>query len=68
MKFTRSITRKTKMFPLTLEELLERLKSLDEVYLLEVLNITSEDLLKAFSDRVEDNADLLANEVDWEEE
>jgi hypothetical protein len=56
------------MFPLTLEELLERLKSLDEVYLLEVLNITSEDLLKAFSDRVEDNADLLANEVDWEEE
>jgi hypothetical protein len=56
------------MFPLTLTELLERLKSLDEVYLLELLNINSEDLLKAFPDKVEDRADILINEVDWDEE
>jgi hypothetical protein len=69
MKFTRSITRKkSKMFPLTLEELRERLKSLDEVSLLELLNINSEDLVKAFSDYIEDNFESLINEVDWEEE
>ena len=68
-KFTRSITRKKfKMFPLTLEELRERLKSLDEVSLLELLNINSEDLVKAFSDYIEDNFESLINEVDLEEE
>jgi hypothetical protein len=56
------------MFPLTLEELRERLKSLDEVSLLELLCINSEDLVKAFSDYIEDNCESLINEVDWEEE
>ena len=56
------------MFPLTLRELLERLISLDEVTLLELLGLTSEDLVKAFSDRIEDNCETLMNEVDWEEE
>jgi hypothetical protein len=51
------------MFPLTLEELRERLKSLDEVSLLELLNINSEDLVKAFSDYIEDNFESLINEV-----
>ena len=55
------------MFPLTLEELRERLKSLDEVSLLELLCINSEDLVKAFSDYIEDNCESLINEVDWEE-
>ena len=56
------------MFPLTLEELRERLKSLDEVTLVELLGLTTEDLVKAFSDLIEDNFELLINEVDWEEE
>ena len=56
------------MFPLTLEELRERLKSLDEVMLLELLQLSSEDLVKAFSDLIEDNFEYLSTEVDWEEE
>ena len=56
------------MFPLTLVELRERLKSLDEVALLELLNISSEDLVKAFSDFIEDNYEFLLTEVDWDEE
>ena len=69
MKFMRSITRKNyKMFPLTLEELRERLKSLDEITLVELLGLTTEDLLKAFSDLIEDNFESLINEVDWEDE
>jgi hypothetical protein len=55
------------MFPLTLEELRERLKSLDEVTLVELLGLTTEDLVKAFSDLIEDNFESLINEVDWEE-
>jgi hypothetical protein len=56
------------MYPLTLEELRERLKSLDEVMLLELLGLSSEDLVKAFSDLIEDNFEILSTEVDWEEE
>jgi hypothetical protein len=56
------------MFPLTLEELRERLKSLDEITLVELLGLTTEDLVKAFSDFIEDNFESLINEVDWEEE
>jgi hypothetical protein len=56
------------MFPLTLEELRERLKSLDEITLVELLGLTTEDLVKAFSDLIEDNCETLINEVDWEEE
>jgi hypothetical protein len=56
------------MFPLTLVELRERLKSLDEVSLLELLNINSEDLVKAFADLIEENFENLITEVDWEEE
>ena len=55
------------MFPLTLEELRERLKSLDEITLVELLGLTTEDLVKAFSDSIEDNFETLINEVDWEE-
>ena len=53
---------------LTLEELRERLKSLDEVMLVELLGLTSEDLVKAFSDFIEDNYEFLLTEVDWDEE
>lgn len=56
------------MFPLTLVELRERLKSLDEVMLVELLGLTSEDIVKAFPDLIEENFENLITEVDWEEE
>ena len=52
---------------LTLPELKERLKSLDEVLLLELLDIASEDLVETFSDIIENNYSRLLKEVDWEE-
>lgn len=56
------------MYPMTLREVLERLKSLDEVTLMELLSVTSEDLVDAFKEKIEDNLDFYINEVDWEEE
>lgn len=49
--------------PLLLHEIRERLKALDEVSLLELLNISSEDIVEMFSERIEDNADKLEKEV-----
>lgn len=40
-------------------ELIEELRKADEITLLEVLEITSEDLLDRFMDRVDDNMDKL---------
>ena len=51
---------------LTLREVLERLKSLDEVELCDILSITSEDLVERFIDVIEDKMDTLEIEVDWE--
>ena len=51
---------------LTLREVLERLKSLDEVELCDILSITSEDLVERFIDVIEDKMDTLETEVDWE--
>jgi hypothetical protein len=53
---------------LTLPELKERLKSLDEVILLELLDVASEDLVETFSDIIENNYNRLLKEVDWTEE
>jgi hypothetical protein len=44
---------------LTLEELKERLSNFDEVTLLEILDIHSDELIEAFEDRIEDNIDKL---------
>jgi hypothetical protein len=49
--------------PLLLHEIKERLQALDEVTLLELLDINSEDIVEMFSDRIEDNADKLEKEV-----
>jgi hypothetical protein len=49
--------------PLLLHEIKERLKALDEVTLLELLEISSEDLVEMFSDKIEDNVDKLEKEV-----
>jgi hypothetical protein len=49
--------------PLLRHEIKERLTELDEITLLELLNITSEDIVELFSDRIEENADKLEKEV-----
>jgi hypothetical protein len=56
------------MLPLTLQELQERLKRLDEITLLEILNISSEELVDSFIDRIEDNFDRLVDEVEYDGE
>lgn len=49
---------------LTLPEILERLKRLDETTLLEVLEISSEDILERFVDKVEDRFEELEEDVE----
>jgi hypothetical protein len=56
------------MYSLTLKELQERLKRLDELSLLELLDVTSEEIVEVFVDRIEDNFDRLMNEVDYDGE
>ena len=51
---------------LTLREILERLKSLDEVELCDILGLSSEDLVERFVDVIEEKMDTLEIEVDWE--
>lgn len=45
--------------PYTLRELMERLKKLDEVELLEQLDLTAEELVEAFASEIEENQDKL---------
>ena len=40
-------------FGMTFEELCEKLKNIDEITLMEVLEINSEDLVKRFEDKIE---------------
>ena len=49
--------------PLTLLDIKEKLRLLDEITLLEMLNIHSEDLIERFSDIIEDRADQLEEEI-----
>lgn len=50
---------------MTLPELKERLsKAYDEVTLLELLNITSEDIIDKFSDEIEEKQDFLEQELE----
>jgi len=44
---------------LTLEELKERLADLDEVTLMEILDIHSDELVEAFEDRIEEEQNKL---------
>lgn len=48
---------------LTLEEVKERLAMLDEITLMEILDIHSDDLVEAFEERIEENLDKLMKEV-----
>lgn len=52
------------MSELTLEELKERLAGLDEVTLMEILDIHSDELVEAFEDRIEDNINKLKRMLD----
>lgn len=51
---------------LTFKDLKNRLKSLDEITLLEVLEISSEDLVDRFEDFIEDRFDKLHSDLDDE--
>lgn len=42
-----------------MSELIEQLRKIDEITLLELLNLTSDDLIDAFLDRIQDNEDKL---------
>lgn len=48
---------------LTLHDIKSRLKMLDEITLMELLEVSSEDLVERFEDRIEDRADQLAEQV-----
>ena len=57
------------MSSLTLEELKEKLSSYyDEISLLELLNINSNDLVERFSDRISNNMDSLSEEFEGEDQ
>ena len=47
-----------------LRELMERLKTVDEAALLDLLQITSEELVHRFSDEIEENMNKLIKELD----
>lgn len=51
---------------ITLADLTNHLKRIDEISLLEILEISSEDLVERFTDFIEDRYDKLAE--DFEEE
>jgi len=49
---------------LTLAELIEKLNMLDEVDIVELLDLTSSDILDRFEDVVEENYDKLIKEIE----
>ena len=53
---------------LTLNDVVERLKQIDEVSLMELLEITSEDMVSRFLDRVEMKYDILLREFEEDDE
>ena len=53
---------------ITFAELSERLKQLDEITLLEVLDISAEEIVERFADKIEDRFENLENELSPEGE
>ena len=49
---------------LTLHDICDKLKRLDEVTILELLEIESEEIVNRFMDKIEDMADYLEEELD----
>ena len=54
--------------PLTYHELKEHLKRIDEISLLEILDISSEELVERFADIIEDKYEELREEFEAETE
>jgi hypothetical protein len=50
--------------PLTLPELYNLLINIDEISLLEVLEISSEDIVERFKDKIDEQADTLEKEFE----
>jgi len=48
---------------LTLHDIKERLTQLDEITLMELLEISSEDLVESFADRIEERAEQLEEQL-----
>jgi len=48
---------------LTIHDICDRLKNLDEISLLEVLDISSEEIVDRFNDKIEEKADELEEEL-----
>jgi hypothetical protein len=57
---------KGEAMPLLLREIIERLASLDETELCDILEISSEDIAERFQDVIEDKLEKLENIVDWD--
>jgi hypothetical protein len=53
---------------MTLTEIREMMKELDEITLLETLNINSEMLVDRFSDLIEDKADVLERDLEEDDD
>jgi hypothetical protein len=53
--------------PLTLEEVKEKLKQLDETSLLEILEISSEEIVERFTDKIEEKEDYFIKDLEEEE-
>lgn len=51
---------------LTINELFDRLKELDELSILEILNISSEELIQRFQDEIEERYDNLVTKFEDE--
>lgn len=53
---------------MTIHDLFERLKELDELSILEILNLTSEQLVDRFQDEIEDKFDDLLEKFEDEDD
>ena len=52
----------------TFPELMDYLKTIDEVSLLEILDISSEELVDRFQDKIEERFDQLVEDLEEEQE
>ena len=52
----------------TFPELMDYLKTIDEISLLEILDINSEDLVDRFQDKIEERFDQLVEDLEEEQE
>jgi len=52
----------------TLADIINHLRRIDEISLLEILEISSEDLIDRFTDKIEDKYDLLREDFEDEED